>query len=302
MKKLEKAVEQIIDGSIENRFGMKLLETAKKVPVESLKFNRDYQRATETARKESAKKGMIACGQFLPDKPITVNQDNEIVDGQHRYIAAKEIGMTHVWAVRYLFTDKQKEAEFFIFINNFDQRLKTADYWYANYLAKDTLAVFLYEMNENPESALKNMIALKGSETNSKWTISNAQDALGTAIGFDTNWKKDSHHHWVARIEAYGNKTVMHKTNLFVKWYHDVFGLKSETPWSHRKDVFRAIKFLYLKLEEIGNAHSKDTVNKMKSFVVDSSFLAAPLIGKKNMLVSFYNKNRKKNTLTWEIK
>ena len=301
MKKLEKDVEMILTGDMENRFGMKQLESAKKVPIESLKFNRDYQRATEHARKENAKKGMIACGQFLPDKPLTVNQDNEIVDGQHRYLAAKELGHKTVPVVRYSFASKQKEAEFFIFINNFDQRLKAADFWYASYLAKDTMASLMYELNESDLSALKNNIALKGSETNSKWSISSVQEAIGLAIGNDTNWQKKAHTAWTNKIESMGTKTVVSRVNMFVRWYHDIFGLKSDAPWAHRLDVFRAIKFLYLKLESINNTHSRDTINKMKSFVVDSAFISAPLIGKKMHLVNHYNKSRKKNLLSWEI-
>ena len=288
--------------NMENMFGMTLLEKNKIVPIESLKFNRDYQRAMDPSRKEKVKKGIVSCGQFLPDKPVVVNQDNEIVDGQHRVTAAKEIGITRIPVVKYRFSSKKKEAEFFIFTNNYDPRLKPVDYWYAKYLAGDGLAVFLYELNTSENSALQNMIALKGSETNSKWVISSVLGAISVPFNVDSHWEKKVHDYWISALHDMGTKTVMGKINMFVNWYHQIFGYKSDSPWAHRQDVFRAIKTLYINLELMGYAHSKDAVNKMKSFIVDSAFISAPLIGKKMHLVNHYNKNRKKNLLSWEIK
>jgi hypothetical protein len=43
----------------ENDFGMSLISANKKLPVESLKFNREYQRATEVARKNKVVESII---------------------------------------------------------------------------------------------------------------------------------------------------------------------------------------------------------------------------------------------------
>jgi len=60
---------------VSNEFGMTLIKT-EQLPVESLQFNRKYQRDIEHKRKENIKKSIRKCGCFLPDQTIIVNQIN----------------------------------------------------------------------------------------------------------------------------------------------------------------------------------------------------------------------------------
>jgi hypothetical protein len=295
----ELAQTVLANDSLENEFGMTLIET-KKVPIESLKFNRDYQRVKQPARVKQIKQGMIACGQFLPDRPITVNQKNEVVDGQHRLWAAMEMGYSIVPIVKYHFKTPELEAKYFIFINNYDPRLKATDYWYANLLSKDPIAIFLYRLDEDFNSALKNKIALKGKETNHKWSITPTLEVIGLALGYSNeNWTKSLHGKWVAALKFRGQKEVMLEVNEFVVWYEAIFGLKNKNPFAYYLDSFRAIKLLYYKLKRKGWHNQPTTINKMKSFQIDSAFIAAPLAGKKQLLIGHYNHRKKKEVLDY---
>jgi hypothetical protein len=285
----------------ENRFGMTVIEKNVLVPVNSLKINQDYQRIKDRARVANVKKSMIKCAQFLPDKSITVNQNNEIVDGQHRYWAAKELGWEVVPITKYFFSNKKNEAAFFTHINGFDQRLKTHDFWYALYLSGDELAEFLYRLEESPLSALKEKIAIRGKLTKeSKWTISNVLQIIVFAVtGSSDNWSKRNHELLVSKIQTVGRGIVFERVNEFVIWFEDIFGTKKENSLAHYVDSFRAILFFYSLLKRNEWHNKKETISKMKQFRIDQNFITAPLIGKKQLLVGHYNGQKKKNIIEY---
>jgi hypothetical protein len=288
-----------------NKFGMVLVDKYKKMPIESLKFNRHYQRATEVARKEKVKQGILTCGHFLPEKSITVNQDNEVVDGQHRLLAAKELGMSHIPVSKYYFEDKDKEAKFFVYINGFDERLNVVDYWYAMYLSGDPLAIVLYNLESDPRSALKNKIVIKGKKTDkSKLNTTQVLEIVGLAIGIigkGRNWQKTQHSLWLKKLSSGSFEKILDEVNGFIGWYETIFGDKKTAPWAYYLDSFRAIKYLYVALKQKDWHRRKETIVKMKSFKLDATFMAAPLAGKKYQLIDHFNKNRKNQRLPYNI-
>lgn len=287
-----------------NRFGMTLLEKNKKMSVESLKFNKQYQRATEVARKENVKKGIVTCGHFLPEKSITVNQANEVVDGQHRLLAAQELGLSHIPVSKYYFEDKDKEAAFFVYINGFDERLSVVDYWYAMYLSGDPLAETIYKLESEARSLLNNKVVIKGKKTDkSKISITQVLEIIHMAIGNTNrgNWAKADHEIWLKQLSKCSFDDVLKTTNDFIGWYETIFGNKKNTPWAYYLDSFRAIKYFYKALYSRGWHKSKDTVAKMKSFNLGATFMAAPLAGKKYQLIDHFNKNKKHKRLPYNI-
>lgn len=285
----------------ENKYGMTVIERYKIVPTDSLKINQDYQRIKDLARVANVKKSMIKCGQFLPDKCLTVNQNDEIVDGQHRYWAAREIGWEKIPITKYYFNNKENEAAFFAHINGFDQRLKSPDYWYALYLSGDDLAKFLYRLEESPMSALNEKIAVKGKLTEkTKWNIGKVLQVVNVAMErYDTNWKKAEHHIMIEKLRQFSVEVVVDRVNEFVYWFQKIFGEKKDNTLVYYRDSFRAILFFYSLLYRKGWHNKPETISKMKQFRVDQNFITSPLIGKKQILVSHYNGKKKNNTLEW---
>jgi len=289
-------------GVSENNFGMTLIDSNKKLPVESLKFNRQYQRATETARKESVKQSIIDCGHYLPDQSITVNQDNEVVDGQHRLLAAIDLGINAIPATIYNFSDKKKEAAFFVHINGFDQRLNQVDYWYGRFLAGDPVAEFLYYLESSKESSLYEKIVVKGSNTSKKISTTMALAIIMYAVGFkNKNWQKKDHPALVTRLKQAGEKKVLFFINDFVSWYESIFGTKKENTVAYNLDVFRAILALHIRLASEGLQNQKNTINKLKRFNLGTAFITAPLAGKKYQLIDHFNKGRQKNKIPYNL-
>jgi hypothetical protein len=286
----------------ENNFGMTLIEASKALPVESLKFNRQYQRATEPARKERVKKSIITCGHFLPDQSITVNQDYEVVDGQHRLLAALELEMTHIPATIYHFADKQKEAAFFVHINGFVQALSPLDYWYGRFLARCPIANFMYFLESDQQSKLMGQIIVKGSDSKkSRIPPTLALEIIIKAIGSYSNWSRRSDDILVKKMISTGTKTALFNVNNFVGWYQEIFGKKKENPDAYRNDSFRAISFLYDRLFREGVAHQRYTMQKLKSFPMNTAFITAPLNGKKYQLIDHINRGRKKNRIPYSL-
>lgn len=287
----------------ENIFGMSLISSNRLVPIESLQFNRNYQRSVEKARVEKVKSSMCECGMFLPGEALTVNQNNEIVDGQHRYIAAKELDYSEVPVIKYRFESVEKEAAFFMHINNYDPRLSTVDHWFGLLASGDPFAELMYFLDENSSSALYNKIALKGRQTKkTKMTISQAAECVLTAVGENSNnWDKVRHKKQAARVCSMSRPVILKNLNQFVRWYEEIFGTKQDAPWAYRVDSFRAVRMLYGRLKEKGLHDNKSTINKMKSFNMDASFIAAPIQGKKYQLIDHFNKNRKTNRIEYSI-
>ena len=288
---------------LQNEFGMVLVEANKKVSAKTLNFNRNYQRATEHSRKEKVKKSMLSCGQFLSEKSLTVNQDDEVVDGQHRLLAALEIDWESVPITKYYFTDPQSEAAFFSHINGFDERLGAKDYWYSKYLSGDPIATFIYNLDENYHTALKDKIRLKGKDTkDSKLSIGQVLECLAIGIGYNTsNWEKTRHDKWVKQFNKFTESALLIVIDDFISWYEQIFGTKKENPIAYRQDSFRAIKFFYLALKKKGLHNKKTTIYKMKTFNLDVAFVTAPLHGKNYQLINHFNKGRRKETIPYNI-
>jgi hypothetical protein len=286
----------------ENNFGMTLISSNKKLPVESLKFNRQYQRATEVARKEKVKQSIIKCGHFLPDQSITVNQDYEVVDGQHRLLAAKDLEISHIPATIYNFSDKEKEAAFFVHINGFDQRLNPVDYWYGRMLSGCPLARFMYFLESDSQSNLRGQIIVKGANSHkNRIPPSMVLEIIILGMGYSHQWTKARDESFVQKIKTMGEGPILFHTNQFVSWYQFIFGIKKENPIAYRRDSFRAICSLYKRLQSSNIAHQKITMQKMKTFPMNAAFVTAPLAGKKYQLINHFNKNRQKNKIPYNL-
>lgn len=287
---------------LENRFGMTLLESHKKVPAKSLKFNRNYQRVTEVSRKEKVKKSINACGQFLPEKSLTINQHDEVVDGQHRLLAILDLGWEFVPITKYFFSDCKLEAAFFNYINGFDERLNSIDFWYSLYLSGDIIACLLYELEESPHSSLQNKITVKNKNTKkSKLVTGQALECVALSLGLNDNYQKNKHDSWVNKIEKIDRNVLFKKINNFIDWYEEIFGKKKDNPSAYRQDSFRAIKSFYILLRNYTFHNETNTIKKMKTFKTDVTFVTAPHVGKVYQLINHFNKNRKKEVLPYNI-
>lgn len=91
-----------------------------------LEFNRELHRGTI----ERIKLCMAEVG-FLPIHPIIVTKDYEIIDGQHRFVAARELGIPFY----YMITDGATDTAKAMIVSNTNKRSWTPDD-YTNYYAK----------------------------------------------------------------------------------------------------------------------------------------------------------------------
>jgi hypothetical protein len=186
-----------------NKFGMKFMDKGE-IDIANLKFNPVYQRKLEPHRWKEVLGSMERTGVFAIESPIVINQNNEIVDGQHRVVAAEKYGFKKVLYVRYYFASEKCEAKYFKHMNKFNSKQKPVDYWFSAKMAGDRLANILYKLDEQDTSSLKNQIALKGKQTNTKLSISQVLSMILYAVDWKRTWSyttKDE-----KKINGYLNK------------------------------------------------------------------------------------------------
>ena len=85
-----------------------------------LEFNRELHRGTI----ERIKVCMAEVG-FLPIHPIIVTKDYEIIDGQHRFVAARELGIPFY----YMITDGATDTAKAMIVSNTNKRSWSPDYY-----------------------------------------------------------------------------------------------------------------------------------------------------------------------------
>lgn len=61
---------------------------------------------------------------FLESSPIMVNYDNEIIDGQHRFVACKEMGLP----IKFVYVDTQQMQNILVDLNNTQKKWNVLDY------------------------------------------------------------------------------------------------------------------------------------------------------------------------------
>lgn len=285
-----------------NKFGMKEMDKGY-INIESLKFFPVYQRKLEKRRWQQVLNSMEKVDKFSEEFPIVINQDDEIVDGQHRITAAKKYGIKKIPYVRYFFASKKCEAKYFTHINGFNTKQSPIDYWFSAKMAGDRLANIIYKIAENPSSSLYNEIAVKGQKSNNKIAIAQVISIIFNVVGYKhaSAYTHNMHKEITARLNKHSDAYICKEVSDYYRWFSDIFGTKPENPAAYRVDTFRVILYFFNSLKELDIAYSKKVINKLKTFRFGPEFNAAPGYGKKYQLINFYNKGKQvKNQLSYE--
>lgn len=277
--------------------GMKTLCDHMLVDPKELKLEPTYQRCIEPSRKRGIAQSMVTTG-YWPEETIIVNQDFEIVDGQHRVVAALQVGIKQVPISVVEFKDKRTEATYFSLKNNWNTSLKPVDFWYARYQFCHPYATCIYELDIDDDSLLKNNIALKGRETKkAKFTITDCCLFINFAVGYNQNWSKEKDAFLTKRVVNLGYEPIKEEINDFIDCFYSIFGnSKRSNPFAYRASSIRSFITFYslAKRQDFLSSRRKlnEFIGKMATYALTADFLKANHAGRIQMLITHFNHKR----------
>jgi hypothetical protein len=265
-----------------------------------LKCTKPYQRTFEKARELNILKSIQKDG-YWPEKPITIDECNNIVAGQHRWRAALACGLPLIPCIIRNFHSYEAEVLWFIQEGESRTQLKPIVYWDARYEAEDILALIIYRLNEDDQSMLHNKIATKGHLTKkSKFGITDILFFIsmicGNAQGWTSEWDKEL----TRRVTDMGYETIKNKMNIYISWLFACFGnSKTDNPRIYRNHVLRAVTVFYKYLLDGGfiTSNFRETVKKMGQYVITAESLRLPQSTLVDNMVNFFNRGKKKHLL-----
>jgi len=283
-----------------NELGMKVIFKYTEIPCSQIKLNLEYQRCIDNTRLKKISDSIKKYG-YWPQEVIIINNKYEVIDGQHRFVAAKQNGINIIPVSIVSFPCKENEAKFFTLKNNYNTSLKNIDYWHAAHIAKHPLANILYSLNYDDDSLLKDMIALKGTNTeHSKFSTAQCMlmiSQIGLNLG--DRWNKQTDERITQKAKETAYIAIKQNINLFCKWFYDCFSSKKrDNPIPYRDKSFRSIVTFYRLLKKqnfliTGLTGYRTIINKIQQYTFTNDFVKTDQIGQIMALVNHFNKNKR---------
>lgn len=286
----------------EREYGMRILVAYRLITISSVKFKAEYQRPIESFRKNRISKAIQKWGYF-PASLITLNELYEIIDGQHRVLAAQENDVDVIPACVVTFPDKQKEAAFFKEVNSFSSKQKPVDYWHASYMAGESYATLFYRLYEDKSCLLNNMVAVKDHRSeHQKFNVSDVLSMVNyLVLGIYGPWSLRVDERCTELASHVEYEEARRKINDFLKWFFACFGDdKKANNLPYLAHSIRALLGFYCLLHDKHEVDMPTTVNRLKKFVFTSEFQRMEYSGKVAILVGYYNRGRTKNRIPYK--
>jgi hypothetical protein len=294
--------ENVLLGRI---MGMMVLNQYLEMDIDSMRFNNLYQRAIQRERWKRIFKSIESEG-YWPQEVIILNELHEIIDGQHRVVAAKKLGIAVLPVSIVTFPNKQKEAEFFHKKNNWNTSLNPVDFWYARHLSGHPFACLLYRIVEDKSSLLYMKVAIKGHETNdSKFYLNDAISIINIcALGVNHSWTKSNDEAITSLFIASSYEAVKASVDDFLLFFYGCFGAKkTSNPIPYKSHCIRPIALFYTLLRNGGllktESGRRSAINKMKEYVFTADFLKMTHSGRIFALCAHFNFKKKKGRIDY---
>ena len=196
--------------------------------IETFRTDAKFQRIITKDRLNNIKKSILSNG-FGEFGRITINTDYQIIDGQHRFVCAKELGYKELPATMYSFATKEDEVKFFIMINNFNTTIAQKQFVWSQYYAGEPAAVLLYELENCKDSLFYKNIYLKNKGGGAiKFSINSVYYIIYAAV-FGKVYKrnKKDYSRIMQRITSVDMDVIIKETNEFIEFINRCFGSKT---------------------------------------------------------------------------
>lgn len=262
-----------------------------------------YQRNLIRGKLLELKKSIKELG-FLPAFPITITPEKRIVDGQHRFVAAKELGLKKIPCVIVDFTGSlELEAAYFAYVNDYpSSKPRPNDYWHARYCAKEPIADYVYKLNEDPTSYLKDKVAIRGhASTSARFLVTDVLLFLNMAARNTADtWSRKQDQKLTEACLRVGYEEIRARVNVFLSFFFKWVGKdKERNPIPYKAKVLPSIGAFYMRLlkQNFLNGDNSNVIKKMSTFPFTGDFLKLDRGAKVQMLTFHYNAGKTKNRL-----
>lgn len=261
-----------------------------------------YQRKLEPKRLNKIKDKMKRYG-YKQHEVIVLNQNNVVVDGQHRVNVAQQLGVEKVPATIYKFDSKEDEAKFFADQNDHVTNLDNVTYWYSKYLYGDKLATYIHWLAQDNQSLLRRNIKIKGETGSNKLTIPEVLSLMAAAFDLPNSaWTRRDDPSFQKVVEKYsydGYNGFRENMNNVVDFFYKCFG--RERYGNHqafKQSTIRPFTVFYRRLKERG-LDNDQSASKMSNFVFTNEFHKLTFMGKVISFTDHFNRNRTKNKIPY---
>lgn len=229
-------------------------------------------------------------------KPITLNEKKEIVDGQHRYEAAKEYGMIKIPAIIYSFDTYTDEVMEYFRQNDWHHSHNTKMYWNARNESQEPIAQLLYRLESDEISYLHNDINLYPKEGPLKYKIPSILTLVAYSIGINHRWNRAYDDKFREKVMEFKYDDIRHTIHATLQFIYDCWGKdKHANRAVYMSRVFEAL-IKFHKLLDINHRltekYRASAVKRMKNFRFDAAFWQTSDNGKVALLASHYDKGR----------
>jgi len=228
-------------------------------------------------------------------KPIILNEKKEIVDGQHRYEAAKEYGMIKIPAVIYSFDTYTDEVMEYFRQNDWHHTHNTKMYWNARHEANEPIAKLLYRLESDETCYLHNDINLYSKEGPLKYKIPGILTLLAYIMNINHRWNRNLDDTFRKKIIKFKYEDLQHSINSSLQFIYDCWGKDKQVYHIiYMSRVFESlIKFCRLldKNHKLVGKYRNSAVKRMASFRFDEAFCQTSDNGKVALLASHYDRH-----------
>lgn len=227
-------------------------------------------------------------------EPITLNDVDRMVDGQHRYWAAVKYGMIKIPSILYRFDSYEDEVKYYFTRNTWTHQPNNKAYWNARREMKDPLALQLYALNNNNDSLLYGDVNLLGLGGKRQYSIHVALLMMNFAMEYPYAWRRGRDDKIRQKLEKYDDKWITDYINGWLSWLYSTYSKEKDVYHQvYTEKVYASLLYVYDKCKRQHKFHTdrgtKATMRIFGEFKFDQSFLYTNKAGMVSRLVSYYN-------------
>jgi hypothetical protein len=252
-------------------YGRVVVKELSLMSVNILKFNDVYNREICIQHVENLSEDIVLNG-FNDVKPIELNTDYEILDGQHRFLAVIAAGKDMVPCVVVSFPNKNLEADYFSYINSQGaaKPLRNVDLLKSQKAAGNEYAELIYSLHNQPESPLfKKISGLKGDNlvpVEKYYCISASKVCqLVSSVVFksNSNLKKDDMYKFGEKTKGLTMEDLLGPISEFTEFFYSCFGSRKDKNIMYQDGVFRALISFWYHLKRLGLLKNKSDLKAL---------------------------------------
>lgn len=289
------------------------------VPIDKLHVNKKFQRNLVKKNAMKIAKSMQKFG-FLAEWPLLINEEYSVISGQHRYVAALQIGEMVCPCVIVKFEDEKAEARYFDFISSFQHtKLNMMERLKAKKEAGDEFVLFMCKLIDDENCLLYKQTRMPGINGSHKlFSPTVAFRFIAFAVNQRTNlmsWTDDTQHQIEKKMQNLPYHTIVKEINFVLDIYFKLYGYSkdefTDTFYYNARFIMAFIVFIKKLLNEdtiLLEANGvAELCKKMRKMVISNEerlLMNAPHALANRMIQFFKRKVRKNSKITelsgWE--